>query len=131
MKAGVFALLTIAMLSATTACGSGAGATPSAALPATQGSASAQGVALFGQYCAGCHKQDGSGGVPVGAATSKDLRQPSLGPMYRGDAALLTRAVLEGKDEDGRDLDAAMPRFKGQLSESDAKAIVAYLGTLK
>ena len=130
MKAGVFALFAVTTLSVATACGNGAGATPSPAT-ATPASASAQGAALFGQYCAGCHKQDGSGGVPFGAATSEDLRQPSLGPMYHGDAALLTRAVLEGKDEDGGDLDAAMPRFKGQLSESDAKAIVAYLGTLK
>ncbi len=69
--------------------------------------------------------------MKIGAATSADLRQSALQPMYHNDVALLRRSILDGVDENGKPLDPAMPRWKGQLSDTQVDSIIAYLKTLK
>ena len=51
--------------------------------------------------------------------------------MYHNDTTELTLAILDGKNEDGALLDAAMPQFSGKLSEDQVAAIVSYMLTLK
>lgn len=52
--------------------------------------------------------------------------------MYGSEyASMATRAILDGMDEDGEELDPMMPRFRGKLSDSQVSALVNYLQTLK
>jgi cytochrome c oxidase subunit 2 len=91
----------------------------------------AAGKQLYQTYCASCHGANGAGGIKIGEATSADIRFTALNDMYSGDWSLAKRAILDGIDEEGEDLDAAMPRWRGQISDSDVSAIVQYLQTLK
>ncbi|MBX5476972.1 MAG: cytochrome c [Clostridia bacterium] len=101
--------------------------------PSSNGAQStvAAGKQLFQSHCASCHGINAAGGLKIGTATSADLRQRNLEPMYHNDTALLERAILDGKDEDGRSLNPAMPRWRGQLSKEQVDSIIAYLKTLK
>jgi len=93
--------------------------------------ASSSGKALFEANCASCHGTNGAGGMALGNVTSADLRQSSLGPKYGNDVSLLSRAILEGKNSSGKDLDPVMTRWKDKLSDQEVSTIVAYLATLK
>lgn len=93
------------------------------------GDETAQGKTLFATNCASCHGQNAAGGLKIGSATSADLRWDKLGKMYHGDVALIRRAVLDGKDEAGADLDPVMPRWRGKLSDAQVNAIIAFLQT--
>jgi len=87
------------------------------------------GEALFRDNCAVCHGAQGEG---------------AAGPRLVGDAsawspALFARAVLEGIDEHGKPLEAAMPHWQqgsfasdqdAAPSRAEVDAIHAYLGTL-
>ncbi|MCL5264532.1 MAG: cytochrome c [Chloroflexi bacterium] len=106
-------------------------AKPTTAAAVTPAAASANGEQLYKANCAACHGANGAGGTKIGKATAADLRQPKLEPGYHNDTTLLRRAIVEGKDEKGGDLDEAMPRFKGKLSDSNVDAIVTYLKTLR
>ena len=107
-----------------------------ALLTSAAGAASAanatNGKALFDKNCASCHGANAAGGVKVGGATAPDLRWSRIGPAgknYRGNESLIQRAILSGKDEDGGDLDAAMPRWQGKLTDPTVSDIIAYLKT--
>jgi cytochrome c oxidase cbb3-type subunit 3 len=91
----------------------------------------AQGQQLYLADCASCHGNDGAGGKNIEGATAADIRFNALNDMYKGDWSLAKQAILDGKDEEGEDLAAAMPRWRGRLSDSDVDAIVQYLQTLK
>lgn len=90
------------------------------------------GQAVFQQNCASCHNADASGGKQIGTATSPDLRWNKIGPAgstFRGDESLIARAILSGKDETGGDLDPAMPRWQGKLTDAQVTDIIAFLKT--
>jgi mono/diheme cytochrome c family protein len=90
------------------------------------------GLALYQSNCASCHGADGAGGIAMAGTTSADLRQGALLPAFGADfSSLVSRAILDGKDEKGGDLDASMPRFRGKLSDSQVNAIVNYMVTLR
>ncbi len=93
-------------------------------------SVSQAGMMLFMSDCATCHQANASGGLKVGNAVSADLRSPGLENTYHHSDALILRAILEGKDEEGGPLDAPMPHWKGQMSEQQAMQVLAYLKTL-
>lgn len=103
-------------------------------LVATSGLASAAdvatGKALYMSHCAACHRPDASGGLKFGKAVSADLRSPGLENTYSHSDALILRAILEGKDEEGGSLDAPMPHWKGQITAQQASDILDYLKTL-
>ena len=103
--------------------------TPTSPTPA--GGSASTGQQLFASNCSACHGANGAGGLKIGTATSADLRWPSLGPTYNSDTSLIARAILDGKDQDGQDLDPVMPRWSGKLSDQDISNIIAYLETLK
>ncbi len=85
---------------------------------------------LYDEHCASCHRADGRGGVHFAHAVSADLQAPGLERDYHHSDALIVRAILEARDEDGERLDQPMPAWRGRLSPTQARAIVAYLHTL-
>ncbi|WP_298282310.1 cytochrome c [Acidocella sp.] len=86
---------------------------------------------LYAEHCSGCHLASGAGGVHFSHAVSSDLRAPGLEDTYHNKSALLVRAILYARDEDGDRLDSPMPAWKGVLSEKQALDIIAYLQTLR
>jgi len=74
------------------------------------------GRSLFQQNCASCHGDTGKGGVG-------DVKGPRLvGDSSKWSAKLFARAVLEGKDDEGRALKAGMPHWKDASFQSDQGA---------
>lgn len=114
------------ILSVAALCGALFGATAHAALTPMEA-----GRALYRTHCMACHRVDGSGGVRFAHAVSADLRAPALERTYRHQDALIERAILHGRDEDGSSLHAPMPRWAGRLSIGQVRQIVAYLHTLR
>jgi cytochrome c len=91
-----------------------------------------------GIVCANCHGADGKGGRE-GNIVMADIRYPTLTkplaaspPWYKARApytdALLARAITQGLDSSGQQLDASMPRWV--LSESDLQDLLKYLKRL-
>ncbi|MDP2731130.1 MAG: c-type cytochrome [Dehalococcoidales bacterium] len=105
--------------------------TPSEPTPPSGTGTAATGKQLYDANCAACHGADGSGGLKIGEATAADVRFATLNDIYGGDWPIAKRAVLDGKDEDGEELEAAMPRWRGRLSDENVDAIIDYLQTLK
>jgi mono/diheme cytochrome c family protein len=98
---------------------------PGATLEAESG-----GQELFETNCVACHGPDGAGGLKIGTATSADLRSPHLETLYNNSDDLISRAVLQGKDQQGEDLDPTMPHWQGKLSQQQVSQIISYLKTL-
>jgi len=94
------------------------------------GGSGMMGAHLFENHCAVCHKSDGSGGIKSGTLISPDLRAPALEQTYHKSDALLRRAILEGKNEEGAPLDPVMPRWRGRLSRQEVDSIIAFLKAL-
>jgi mono/diheme cytochrome c family protein len=106
-------------------------AATTAATPAGTPEAETAGLELYEVNCAACHGPDGAGGLKIGSATSADIRSGRLATAYKNDDTLISRAILNGQDEQGKDLDPAMPRFQGKLTAPQVSQIIAYLKTLK
>ncbi len=124
VSAVIMALVGIPLITA--ACGGTTQTTPT-----PNPTAVAVGKQLYDTNCASCHGDNGAGGKKIGDATSADIRFGPLNDMYNGDWSLAKGAILDGKDEEGEDLDAAMPRWRGKLSNEDVDNIIQYLKTLK
>ena len=75
--------------------------------------------ALWNQHCASCHGKDGSGSTAMG----KKLKVMDYTKEQNFSDAEATEIILNGKDK--------MKGFKGKISEADAKALVAYVRSLK
>lgn len=97
---------------------------------AAQASAAA-GQTMYQTDCAMCHLPSGQGGVHFGSAVSANLTSPGLEQTYNHNDALIKRAILQAKDQDGQPLDMPMPAWQGRLTDEQAGEIVAYLHTLK
>jgi mono/diheme cytochrome c family protein len=91
----------------------------------------AAGKALFDQDCAICHLASGQGGVRFGDAVSANLTAPGLEALYHHQDALIARAIVQAKDQDGAPLDMPMPAWQGRLTKAEVMEIIAYLHTLK
>ena len=75
--------------------------------------------ALWSQHCASCHGKDGSGNTAMGKKLSvKDYTKDQ--GFSDADAE---KVIKDGKNK--------MKGFKGKLSDEDAKALVAYVRSLK
>jgi len=110
---------------------SGTTAPAAAASPDTTAEAETAGQELYEANCVACHEPNSAGGLKLGTATSTDLRAPGLEKTYNNDDALISGAILTGKDQKGADLDPTMPRFQGKLTQAQVTQIIAYLKTLK
>lgn len=92
------------------------------------------GKRLFMGHCAVCHKRDASGGIKLGDTESADLQSPGLEKMYHNDDTLMRRAIMDGKDEEGGNLDTIMPRWghvANRLTVAQVNDIIAFLKTQK
>jgi mono/diheme cytochrome c family protein len=96
----------------------------------TQPPSAVSGKTLFQAKCTACHLTTGAGGVHFGSVVSADLRSPGLEATYHNSDALLLRAILHGKDQNGQPLNAPMPVWVGRLSNAQADDIIAFLKTL-
>lgn len=104
------------------------------ALSATVAFADGDAVAgkkLFLSHCSVCHKADASGGIKLGDTKSANLDSPGLEDQYHKDDTLIRRAILDGKDEEGGDLDKIMPRWNGKITDVQVADIIAFLKTQK
>ena len=88
------------------------------------------GKELYQTNCAACHGANGAGGLKIGNSTAADLQSPKLENTYHNSDALIARAILEGKDQNGKNLDPEMPRWQGKLTAQQVNQIIAYLKTL-
>ena len=75
--------------------------------------------ALWGKHCASCHGKDGSGGTAMG----KKLGVKDYTKEQGFSDAEAQKAIMDGMGK--------MKGFKGKVSEADAKALVAYIRSLK
>lgn len=138
VRARVLAPLAVMSLGiAVAGCGStgasaSVGTPPASGAPAPVASTTSttSGQQLYQTNCALCHGQDAAGGLKLGQVTAADIRGPALASGYGNDVSLISRAILDGKDEKGGDLDAIMPHWRGKISDADVASIVAYLKTL-
>jgi mono/diheme cytochrome c family protein len=101
-------------------------------VPRGQGPAVA-GAALYVRYgCIDCHGPNGLGGVPNPQSPDKTI-PPLSGQDFRKefdtDAKIL--AVIRSGSVIGKPPIASMPHWGGIIPDSELKALVAYLKTLK
>ncbi|MFZ1727046.1 MAG: cytochrome-c oxidase, cbb3-type subunit III [Albidovulum sp.] len=73
------------------------------------------GAVVFADNCASCHMDDGTGDREQGAPNLTDAIW-----LYGGDAATLTETVTNARF-------GVMPAWAGRLSESDIRAVAAYV----
>ncbi len=129
------------MIGATLAfgCGGGSGSSTPTATPrsaATSGGGAAQGAALYASKgCKSCHTIDGSAGAgPTWKGLVGSRVKLADGSTVTADDAYLTTAI---EDPDKQIVDGYKPGVmsasipKGSVSQADAKALVAYIDSLK
>lgn len=131
---GVRALLTLAIVIGTCACGQNSVLANGRDVFLT--GKDADGVQIVAAkpplqpYCAACHGSNGAGGIkfPDGAV-SADLRHKALvtDQKHPYTLALLERAISTGVDNDGQKLDPVMPRWT--LSARDLHDVAWYVLT--
>lgn len=103
-------------------------------LAAVASAAELDGKSLYQENCAACHGVAGKGGT-------SGVKGPRLvGDASKWSAKLFLRAVLEGKDDEGRVLKTEMPHWKDASfkvdkgvppSKEEVEAIHKYLRGLK
>lgn len=77
--------------------------------------------------CSKCHAADGSGNTKMGKKL-KVLDYTDAAVQAKFTDEHLLKVTLEGSTKDGKEL---MKGFKEDLTEADAKAIVAYIRAMK
>lgn len=77
--------------------------------------------------CARCHAADGSGNTKIGKKL-KVLDYTDAAVQAKFTDEHLLKVTLEGSTKDSKEL---MKAFKEDLSEADAKALVAYIRAMK
>ena len=76
-------------------------------------------AALWGQHCASCHGKDGSGNTTMG----KKLGVKDYTKEQGFSDAEAANVIKDGKGK--------MKAYKGKLSDTDVRALVAWLRSLK
>jgi mono/diheme cytochrome c family protein len=94
-----------------------------ASMAASAGIAAAGDVrALWGQNCASCHGEDGSGSTMMGKKLGlRDFGAAAMQSSFSDAEA--AKVIREGKGK--------MKAYGGMLSEADIKALIAYVRSLK
>jgi len=84
------------------------------------------GEELYNKKCASCHGKDGKGDTKMGKkAGARDYTDAAVQASFTDEEGV--KAILEGVDKDGK----KMKGMKGKVTEDEAKAILAYMRTLK
>ena len=81
----------------------------------------AMGRSLYQQNCAGCHKEDGTGGKMTIEGKTIDPDDLSSEKIRKFDDAKISKYIYEGIEDEG------MPAFKDLLSEAQIREIVRYV----
>jgi mono/diheme cytochrome c family protein len=91
------------------------------------GIAAADARATWNANCASCHGKDGSGNTAMGKKlNTKDYRDAKVQAVFNDAEA--ERAIKEGVKTNGKE---TMKAFDGKISDSDVKALVAYIRSFK
>ena len=98
------------------AAGNGA-ATP-AATPADE---FAMARPLYEQNCAGCHKEDGTGGKMTIEGKTLDVDDLTSEKIKKFDDAKIAKYIHDGIEDEG------MPAFKDKLTEAQIREVVRYV----
>lgn len=94
---------------------------------ASAGLGFADAAADWNKHCASCHGKDGGGSTMMGKKLGvKDYRDAKVQAAF-GDAEM-TKAIKEGVKEGGKE---KMKGFGEKLSDTDIKALVAYIRAFK
>lgn len=81
----------------------------------------------WSHYCSRCHGPDGTGNTKIGKKLEvKDYTSADVQAKLKDDEMLKT--ILQGATQDGKE---RMPAYKDKLSADEAKAMVAYVRSLK
>lgn len=97
------------------------------ALLAAQSAFAADAKENWDQLCAKCHGADGAGKTKMGQKLKvADYTDAAVQAKFTDEH--LVKVTLEGSTRDGKEL---MKGFKEDLSEADAKALVAYIRAMK
>ena len=83
----------------------------------------ARGKTLYEQNCAGCHKEDGTGGEITIEGKSIDPDDLTSDKIKKMDDAKITRYIHDGIEDEG------MPAFKDKLTEAEIREVVEYVRT--
>ena len=98
-------------------------AASTSAAPASPADETAMGKTLYEQNCAGCHREDGTGGKITIEGKSIDPDDLTSDKIKKIDDAKITKYVHDGIEDDG------MPAFKDKLTEEQIRAVVRYVRT--
>lgn len=87
-------------------------------------------LAVQGGGCSVCHGLNGTGGKHIQncTATPPNITYRELAGNYMNNDTLIARAITDGIDEDGEELDTCMPRW--QLGQNDLGDLISYLKIL-
>lgn len=99
----------------------------SACLLAATSTFAAEAKENWDQLCAKCHGVDGAGKTKMGQKL-KVLDYTDAAVQAKLTDEHLLKVTLEGSTKDGKEL---MKGFKDDLSEADAKALVAHIRAMK
>ncbi|WP_232215804.1 c-type cytochrome [Archaeoglobus veneficus] len=85
---------------------------------------------MHGGGCASCHGVDGKGGVypMMCGVKTPDIRYSTLTEEHGMSEEDIKKAITQGIDDDGEELDYCMPRW--QMSEKDLNDVIEYLKQL-
>jgi mono/diheme cytochrome c family protein len=98
-----------------------------ATILSSTGIAAADASSTWNANCATCHGKDGSGNTMMGKKlNTKDYRDAKVQAVFSDAEA--ERAIKEGVKTSGKE---TMKAFGGKLSDTDIKALVAYIRLFK
>ena len=83
----------------------------------------AMGRSLYEQNCAGCHKEDGTGGKMTIEGKTLNVDDLTSDKIKKFDDAKIAKYIHDGIEDEG------MPAFKDKLSEAQIREIVRYVKT--
>lgn len=81
----------------------------------------ATGRTLYEQNCAGCHKEDGTGGAITVEGKTIDPDDLTSDKIKKLDDARITKYIYDGIEDEG------MPAFKDKLTEAQIREVVRYV----
>lgn len=85
---------------------------------------------MHGGGCVNCHGADGRGGIypMMCGVKTPDIRYSTLTEEHGMSEGDIKKAITQGVDEDGEELDYCVPRM--QMSEEDLNDLIEYLKNL-